>query len=90
MVEYNVNELNLNTLANEINFNNSTVGSNTGNPIRLALLTKTKDQFGNQSSWQIGKSNSNGITEMALQEIKKLYPNKIINLNGLYLTLTDV
>ena len=90
MVNYNVNSLTVAQLAGEFDSTDDTPKDNIGSPVLLATLTKTDAEWGNLPGWTSAYANSHGITQMALTEIQNLYPNKVIDLEGLYVTLTNV
>lgn len=90
MVNYPVSTLTVAQLAGEFDSTDETPKNNTGNPVLLATLTKTDAEWGNLPAWTSAYANSHGITQAALTQIQALYPNKIIDLEGLYCTLTNV
>tara|TARA_B110000495_G_C23015549_1_gene601412 strand:+ start:195 stop:467 length:273 start_codon:yes stop_codon:yes gene_type:complete len=90
MVNYNVDALTVAQLAGEFDSTDEGVKANTGTPVLLATLTKTDAEWGNLPAWTSAYANAHGITQLALTQIQALYPNKIIDLEGLYVTLTVV
>lgn len=90
MVEINADVMTLAQLTAEFDATDVTPKTNIGNPILLASLTKTETEWGSLEGWQSALNNSHGITQTALAQLKVLYPNKIINLEGLYVTLNVV
>lgn len=90
MTQYDVDTLTVAQLAGEFDSTDETPKSNIGSPVLLASITKTDAEWGNLAAWQSASANSHGITQAALTELKNLYPNKLVNLDGLYCTLTVV
>jgi hypothetical protein len=90
MTDYNVDNLTAAEFNGEFDSTDMSVGSNTGNPILLASLTKTDAEWGNLPAWQSAANNSHGISQAALTQLKSLYAGKIVDLEGLYVTSTDV
>jgi len=90
MASYNSDTMTLAELATEFDATDVTPKSNIGTPVLLASLTKTETEWGSLDGWQSALNNSHGLTQLALAQIQALYPNKIINLEGLYVTLTVV
>lgn len=90
MVNYNVDNLTVAQIAGESDSSDESVGSNTGTPVLLASITKTDAEWGNLPAWQSVAANSHGITQAVLAQLQTLYSGKIVNLDGIYLTLTNV
>ena len=90
MVNYNVDNLTVAQLAGESDVSDESIGTNTGNPILLASVTKTDAEWGNLPAWQSVAANSHMITQLALTELQNQYAGKIVDLDGIYLTLTNV
>lgn len=90
MVSYNADTMTLAQLANEFDATDVTPKTNIGTPVLLASVTKTDVEWSNVDGWQSASLNAWQITSDALAQIKLLYPNKIIDLEGLYVTLTVV
>ena len=89
MTSYNVDSLTVSQIAAESDVGDESVGSNTGNPVTLATLVKTDAEWGNLPAWQSVSANSHSITQLALAELQTLYAGKIVDLDGIYLTLTN-
>jgi hypothetical protein len=90
MTQYDVDTLTMAQLTAEFDSTDETPKNNIGTPVLLASVTKTDVEWGQLPAWQSANANSHGITQIALAELKALYPNKLINLEGLYCTLTVV
>lgn len=90
MVNYNVDNLTVAQFAGESDVSDESIGTNTGNPVLLASVTKTDAEWGNLPAWQSVANNSHMITQLALTELQNLYAGKIVDLDGIYLTLTNV
>lgn len=90
MVNYNVDNLTVAQIAGESDSGDESVGSNTGTPVLLASITKTDAEWGNLPAWQSVAANSHGITQAVLATLQANYAGKLVDLDGIYLTLTNV
>ena len=90
MTYYDVNNLSITTFASTIGVEDESTGTNTGNPITLATVTKTESEWGGLEPYQSVANNSHSILQLALTELQTLYPNKLIDLDGIYITETVV
>jgi hypothetical protein len=61
-----------------------------GTVVTLSTLTKTDLEWGSLPGWGCAYANAHNITGLALAQIQALYPGKVINLDGLKVTLTNV
>ena len=86
----NVDNLTVSAMAATIGVEDESIGSNTGTPIELTSVTKTESEWGSLEPYQSVANNSHSILQNALTELQSLYPNKEIDLDGIYIVETIV
>lgn len=90
MTFYDVDTITTAEIAAESDVGDQSVGDNTGNAVTLATLTKTQSEWGSLAAWQSVANNSHTITQMARTYLQSNYAGKQVDLDGIFLTLTNV
>ncbi len=91
MVNYNVDSLTSTQVMNESGIEDETsYSTNTGNPVLLASLTRTEAEWGSLAGWDAVANNAHNIAGLVVSALQTQYAGKIVDLDGIYITLTNV
>ena len=91
MVNYDVDTLTSTQVMNESGIEDETsYNTNTGSPILLARLTRTEAEWGGLEPWDCVASNAHNIAGLVVSALQTQYAGKIVNLDGIYITRTNV
>jgi len=90
MTWYVVNNLSTSDIQSESGIEDHSVGNNTGNAITIASLTKTDTEWDSTLAHELVADNKFSITSTARNYLQTNYADKKVNLDGIFLTLTNV
>jgi len=90
MATFNVNGIFTSNIQSESDVGDESVGSNSGTRTTLATLTKTNVEWGNLAGWECVRDNKHNIADSVKTAIQTNYPNKVIDLDGIYIEMVTV
>ena len=93
MVWTNVNNMSTSEFCGTIGTEDLSIGSNTGTPIELASVTKAETGSNSWAGLDPNVSvanNSHSIAQLAVASLQSTYPDKEVDLVGIYIEETEV